>query len=175
MGVSDLLFNILSIGLKPLYDWNNRYFILINNFRKNLPRPQQEAKKLNKKDIKNYPLFKDSLKFMTVVDLSTHRTSISEKEIDIFYNELRDFNYKFMFFGKYYKSFSKNLMRFNPKSENGNFDLVLIQEVLKDKPNTKPLKPVDVFIYHIKYKFKLTSKFYIRYKKNKLKKMKVNF
>ena len=169
MGISDLLFNILSIGLKPLYDWNNRYYLLINTFRKNLSRPQEEAKILKEEDVKNHPIYKDTIKFMSIVDLSTHRTSISEMELDIFYNELRDFNYKYMFFGKYYKSFSNNLLRFNPKGVNGNFDLVMLQEVLKDKPDIKPLKPTDVFIYHIKYKYKLTSKFYIRYKKKKMK------
>lgn len=59
-------------------------------------------------------------------------------------------------------------MRFNPKSENGNFDLVILQEVLKDN-SIHPLKPFDVLIYHIRYKFKLTSKFYIWYKKKKIK------
>ena len=168
MGISDLLFNILSIGLKPLYDWNNRYYTLINNFRKNLSRPQQEAKKLKEEDVSNNSVFKDTIKFMTVLNLSTHKTTISEKEIDVFYNELRDFNYRFVFFKKYYKSFTKNLMRFNPKSENGNFDLVILQEVLKDN-SIHPLKPFDVLIYHIRYKFKLTSKFYIWYKKKKIK------
>jgi len=55
-------------------------------------------------------------------------------------------------------------MRFNPKSENGNFDLVMLQQVLKDDP-TRPLAPIGVLVYHIKYKFKLTSIIYIRYQK----------
>jgi len=47
-------------------------------------------------------------------------------------------------------------MRFNPKSENGNFDLVILQEAIKDNP-IRPLKPLEVLVYHIKYKFKLTT------------------
>lgn len=166
MGLNEILSTIFSLGLKPLYDWNNRYYVLINTFRKNLSRPQEEAKKLKEEDVKNHPFLKDTIKFMTIVDLSTHKTSISEKELDVFFNELRDFNYRFMFFRKYYKSFTKNLMRFNPKSENGNFDLVILQEVLKDN-SIHPLKPFDVLIFHIRYKFMLTSKFYIWYKKKK--------
>ena len=41
MGISDLFYAILSVGFKPLYKRNNRYYKLISEFRKNLSRPQE--------------------------------------------------------------------------------------------------------------------------------------
>jgi hypothetical protein len=165
----DIILNILTLGLKPLYEKNLSYYKIIRDFREKLPRHQNEARRIGEDEIKNNPLL-SSLQNFTVLDLSTHRTSLSESEIDLFYNKLNSFDYGFILFKKHYKSYTKNLNRFKPKAENKNFDLAMLQNVIKDDPN-RPLKPIPVLIYHLKWKFKFTSKIYVwilnRTRKNK--------
>jgi hypothetical protein len=155
----DIIFNILSLGLKPLYEKNLSYYKMIREFREKLPRRQNEARKLSEAEKKNSPVL-SSLQHFTVVDLSTHKTSLNEADLDMFYNKLESFDYSFMFFKNYYKRYTRNLNRFNPKAQHKNFDLVMLQNVIKDDP-IHPLKPFDVLIYHLKWKFKFTSKIYI--------------
>ena len=164
--MSNIIISILSVGLKPLYDKNIAYYKIIKDFREKLPRQQNQAKKLSTEEIEKSPFLHNSFKYMTVVDTSNHKVGLSEVDIDIFYNKLNDFNYNFVAFSNYYKDFTKNLNRFNPKAENKNFDLVIIQSILKDDPQ-HPLKPLDVLIYHLKWKYKLTSRVYTRIKYGK--------
>ena len=154
----DVILNILTLGLKPLYEKNLSYYKIIKDFREKLPRRQKEARKVTGEEIKNSPLL-SSLQHFAVIDLSTHKTSLSESDIDIFYNKLDSFDYTFILFKKYYKKYTRNLNRFNPKAEHKNFDLVMLQNIIKDDPQ-HPLKPIPVFIYHLKWKFKLTSYIY---------------
>ena len=92
------------------------------------------------------------------LDLSAQKVSISESDLDQFYNKLNQFDYSFIIFKKYYQLYTQNLNRFQPKAENRNFDLAMIQLVLDIK--YKPLKPIPVLIYHLKHEYKLTSKVY---------------
>lgn len=150
----------LVIGLPTLiaflgWFWhrNNSYYKLIKEFRNKLPRRQTSAT----------PFDNPALPHFTSLNLSTHETSLTEAELNIFFNELENFDYRFILNKKYYREFSKNLLRFNPKAVNGNFDLVMVQQVLKVDPY-HPLKPFDVFIYHLKFRYKFTSKIHIWFK-----------
>lgn len=152
----DILLNILSLGLKPFYERHYLFYSIIVEFRNKLPRKQNEAKKMSEKDLKNNLIFKDISKVMTVIDLSTQKISLTEADIDDFYNKLNNFNFNLIIFKNYYKSFIKNLNRFNPKAENNNFDLAILKTLLIEK-NNRPLRPVPILIYHFKYEYKLTS------------------
>ncbi|MES2285237.1 MAG: hypothetical protein V4547_06070 [Bacteroidota bacterium] len=166
----DILLTIITFGLKPVYDKNLSYYKIIKEFREKLPRKQNQAKNLTAEEIERHPLLDNSFKHIMVLDTSNHRTTIGETEIDLFYNKLNEFDYSFMFFKEYYKSYTRNLNRFNPKAENKNFDLIFLQRVIKDDP-LHPIKPFDVFLYHLKWKYKLTSSIYssLKYRKKKEK------
>lgn len=156
----DLILNIITFGLKPLYEKNISYYNLINDFRKKLPRPQNEARKITDEEIDKNPFLPESMKYVNALDLSTHKTSISEQELDVFMNSILYFDYSFMLFKSYYKAHSQNILRFKPTSENGNFDLVMLQQILKDEP-IHPLKPIPVIVYHFKFSIKPFSIIYI--------------
>lgn len=130
---------------------NNAFYIVIKDFRNKLPRRQTSAK----------PFDNPILPHITSLNLSTHETSLTESDLNTFFNELEHFNFKFVLFKNYYRSYSKNLFRFNPKAVNGNFDLVMVQRILDDDPIFHPVKPIDVFIYHLKFEYRITSKLYI--------------
>jgi hypothetical protein len=166
--MGNILLNILSLGLKPLYEKNMSYYKIVKEFREKLPRQQNQARNLTEEEVQKHPFLHDSFKYFTVIDTSNHKTNVSESEIDLFYNKINDFNYAFIFFKKHYKDYTRNLNRFNPKAENKNFDLVIVQRLLKDDP-LNPINPVDVFIMHLKWNYKLTSKIYIFFKFGKEK------
>lgn len=165
----DLILDILTFGIKPIYKKNISYYNLINDFRKKLPRPQNEARKITDEEIDRSPFLPKSLKYVNSFDASSHRTSITEQELDVFMNSIRYFDYSWMLFKSYYKAYSKNILRFNPTSENGNFDLVMLQQILKDDP-IHPLKPIPVLLYHFKFSIKPFSTIYVwnLKRKNKL-------
>lgn len=153
------ILNIITIGLKPVYEKHLKYYKIIEEFRNKLPRSQNEAKGLTEEEKSKHPMLSD-LKYINVLDLSTHKVSVSEADIDIFYNKLNNFDFRFMLFKDYYKKYTNNLNRFHPKAENKDFNLVMVQQVLKDNP-IKPIKPLDVLIFQLKWKVMLTSKPYI--------------
>ena len=156
----DLILNIVTLGLKPLYEKNISYYNLINDFRKKLSRPQNEARKITAEEIDNNPFLPQSFKYVNALDLSTHKTSITEQELDFFMNSVNSFDYSFMFFESYYKAYSNSILKFKPECKNGNFELVLLQSVLKDDP-IRPLKPIPVLVHQLKYSIKPFSTFYI--------------
>jgi hypothetical protein len=165
----DLVLNILTIGLKPLYEKNISYYNFIADFRKKLPRPQNEARKITDEEIDKKPFFPESMKYVNALDLSTHKPTVTEQELDFFINSIQYFDYSFMLFKSYYKAYSKNILRLNPTSENGNFDLVMLQQILKDNP-IHPLKPVPVIVHHFKFSIKPFSTIYIWNLKRRSKK-----
>ena len=91
--------NILSLGLKPLYERNLTYYKIVQNFREKLPRPQNAASTIKEEERKKIGL--PELKGINVVDLATFKTSISESEIDQFFNKLEYFDYSFIIFSKF--------------------------------------------------------------------------
>lgn len=169
----EVVLNIITLGLKPLYEKNLSFYKLINEFRKKLPRPQNEARKLSENELHKHLSKSETLNHFGVFDLSYHKPSLTENELDVFFNSLRDFDYGSMFFKSYYKSFSSNILRLRPKSKNGDLDLVVLQEVLRDCP-LHPLKYKDVLVYHLKYKYKLTKNLYFRFFKQKQTKNETN-
>ncbi len=156
----ELLMTILTLGLKPLYDKNMSYFKLIRDFRLKLPRPQNQARKITANEIETNPFLPNSLKYVNAIDLSTLQANLSEQDLDLFFNSINHFDYSFMFFKKYYKNYSRNILRLAPKSKNKDFHLAILQELLSDK--SKPLKSYEVLIYHLKYEYKLSNKIYKR-------------
>jgi hypothetical protein len=154
------IIDIVSLGLKPLYDRNILYFRIIKEFREKLPRVQNQATTMTQDMLKNNPTLSQMSTFVSVINLATHKVSLTESDIDKFYNQFNEFDYKFVFFKKHYKDFTRNLNRFNPKAVNGNFHLAIVQSLLKDN-SLNPLKPLDIFVFRIKYEYRLSSPIYI--------------
>ncbi|BDQ12128.1 hypothetical protein [Sediminibacterium sp. TEGAF015] len=152
------LLNILSLGIRPLYEKNLTYYKVVKNFREKLPRPQNNATTIKEGEREKIGL--PLLKGINVVNLASFKTSISESEIDQFFNKLEYFDYSFILFPNYYKKYTSNLMRFKPNAQNGDFNLFMVQQVLKENP-LKPLHPIHVFIHHLKWEIKLTSRVYV--------------
>lgn len=152
----DIILSILTLGLKPLYERHYSFYSILVEFRNKLPRRQNEAKKLRDTDLDNGHPLKEILKTMTVMDLSTQKINLTESDIDLFYNKLNNFSYNFIIFKKYYKSYVRNLNRFSPKASNTNFDLAIIRDLLIET-DARPLRPIPILMFHLKYKYKLTS------------------
>jgi hypothetical protein len=164
--MTDIIIKILTLGLKPIYDKHLLYYQIIKEFRDKLPREHNQAKKLTNEEIDKHPFLGETAKYVTVINTSTHKINISESELDQFYNKLNNFDVSFMFFKKYYISTTKNITRFKSKAKDGDFEIIMLQEVLKES-STNPLKPFDVLVYHFKWKLKLTSPIYIYFIKRK--------
>jgi len=95
---------------------------------------------------------------------------LTKNDIDEFYNKVNSLDFRFSLFGKYYQKYIDNLNRFKPLEEN-DFDLTFLKIAIAED-QWKPTEFPPVLIYHIKYKYKLTSKFFIsRQKKENLKKL----
>lgn len=154
----EIIFNILTIG----YRKSNSYYKLISEFRIKLPRPQNQAKRLSDKEIEENPFIPDSFKHIYVYDLSTLKPSLSEQELDMFFNAVQEFDFSCMLFKKYYKLHSANILRLKPTTSEKSVDWVVLQKVLQED-DIHPLKPNNVFIHHLKYEWKSTSGIYLKY------------
>ncbi len=154
------LMSLLTLGIKPLYLKNVSFYKLVFEFRNKLPRPQNEARKITHEEIDADPNWPNYLKSINAIDVSTHKTSLTESDLDIFFNSIRYFDYSWMFFKNYYKGYSHEILRLEPKTENKNIGLVMLQHILKEDP-LLPLKPIDVLIHHLKFEYKLSSAVYL--------------
>jgi hypothetical protein len=153
-----------------LYKKNTLYYRIIREFRGKLSPRQNRWKELSKSDIEKIPNHPKTMEYVTVINVSTHETSVTRSELDVFLNRIEDFDYFSVLFEKYYRERTENILRLKPKPENKNFDLIILQKVLKDDP-IHPLEFRKIFIHHIKWEWKLTSYFYtwkIRRKKRKM-------
>jgi hypothetical protein len=157
-----ILSTILSLGMKPLYDKQIEFYNILKEFRNLLPRRQKQAKLVDKDNETLNPAIVKLTSIMTVYDLKDHEVTITEKEIDQFFNKINNFDYTGLIFKSYQREFIRNLNRFNPKAANKNFDLVVIQNLLSDE-HINDFKPWNTFIYHLKYKYKWSNKIYITY------------
>jgi hypothetical protein len=158
----EFVLSILTVGLKPLYEKNFSYYKLISDFRKKLPRPQNEARKLSEKEIEQNPFLPNEFKHFTVVDVSTHKPTLNEQDLDFFYNSIKDFDYSFMIFKEYYKKRSANILRLKPTVNYNSLALVVLQEILRDDA-ILPLHPKEVLIHHLKHEYKLTRYLYDKF------------
>ena len=135
--MTDLVVNILSLGIKPLYERQLRFHKIISEFRNKLSRLQDGD--------------------LTVAD------------IDKFYNDLNNFDFRFVLFAEYYKKYVANLNRFKPNIEEENPDVTfLLIAIAEDK--WKPTEFSPLFLYHLRYKFSLTSRFFISHQKKQNRK-----
>lgn len=124
--ISHWEFFITLLPLGILIKKNSNYGHLIKNFQKKLPTKKNRAKEVTASEYKF-----GTFEHIQVLDTSSHKTSIHQNDIDVFYNELEYFDYKFVFLHKHYKSITKNLERFNPKNQNQNFDIIMVQNILE--------------------------------------------
>jgi hypothetical protein len=154
----DQILNIITLGLKPSYEKHKKFHEIICNFRNKLPRKQNTARLLTVDELAKHPVL-STLPHVTVADISTQKITISESDIDQFYNELNHFDFRFMIFKSYYQEIIDNLNRLNPRAENRSFDLFIVQRVLNDPLH--PTKPIDAILYNLKWKYKPTSSIYV--------------
>ncbi|WP_026450240.1 hypothetical protein [Aequorivita capsosiphonis] len=100
-----------------------------------------------------------------------HEGGLSLADVEKFYNDINSFDFRFVLFAEYYRKYIENLNRFKPNTEDENPDVTFLLIAIKED-KWKPTRPTDVFLYHIRYKYKLTSKFFIsRQKKQNRKKL----
>ncbi|MGC1631895.1 MAG: hypothetical protein WA749_07255 [Gelidibacter sp.] len=95
--------------------------------------------------------------------------NITPAEIAAFYNELNNFDLRFVLFPKYYRKYIDNLYRLKPEQEDKNPDLTLLQMALAEN-EWKPTTPFAIFIHQLKYVNKITSKPFISYQKRQNRK-----
>jgi hypothetical protein len=50
----DVLLNIITLGLKPIYEKHLKYYLIVKEFREKLPRPQNQARDMTQDEKKNY-------------------------------------------------------------------------------------------------------------------------
>ena len=89
---------------------------------------------------------------------------ITPADIDEFYNNLNNFDFRFILFPKYYKKYIDNLNRLKPEPEDKNPDFSLLRVALAEN-EWKPTTPFSIFVHHLKYDNKITSKPFIALQK----------
>ncbi|MEO5787920.1 hypothetical protein [Gelidibacter sp.] len=102
--------------------------------------------------------------FRDKLESSRDQEKITHVEIAAFYNKLNNFDLKFVLFSKYYRKYIDNLNRLKPQPEDKNPDLTLLRVALAEN-EWKPTTPFAIFIHHLKYDNKVTSKPFIAYQK----------
>lgn len=125
------------------------------------------------------PLYEKQVRFHDVISEFRYKLEKIEEvnltvyDIEEFYSKLDNFDFSFVLFSEYYRKYIANLNRFKPQIENVNPDLTfLLIAIAEDK--WKPTKPLDIFKYNVRYRYKLSSSFFIsRQKKQNHKKLNV--
>lgn len=88
-----------------------------------------------------------------------------------FYQKINKLDFRFNFFSPYYRKYIANLNRFKPEAENSELNLSFLKIAIAEG-KYKPTKPFPIFVHHLKYKFRFTSRFFIsQQKKKNLKKL----
>ncbi len=123
------------------------------------------------------PLYEKQMRFHYIITEFRSKLSRIEEgsltiaDIDEFYTDLDNFDFSFVLFTEYYQKYIGNLNRFKPNTEDENPDVTFLLIAIAEDP-WKPTDLFGVFMYHIRYKYKLTSRFFIaRQKKHNLKKL----
>lgn len=162
-----------------LWQRNNAYGLIIEEFKEKLPRPQNQAQVLTAEQIKANPFLPDSFQHITVINTGTQKISLSDSDLDTFYNKLVNFDYRFVLFANYYRKYTKNLLRFHPKTNHNNFDLAVLQRVLQDDSEIHQTKFLGVLKYQLKWHVKPFSSvnifFVKRREKKRIEKFKAQF
>jgi len=134
----DIILEYWELGLTtivlPLIAWfikkNQKFTVLIKEFKDKLPPKYKRASRFTKMDAPESEVISPLGNQLTLITVKTHDVSIDENTIDEFYNKLESINFNFVIFAKHYKSIIYNLGRFKPTSKSGNFDIVMVQELL---------------------------------------------
>jgi hypothetical protein len=145
---------------------NYTYYKLVRKLSLKLPREQHQAIKLSDSQIINSPILDNGLTNFTVYDLSTQKISITEQDLDVFFNEIRTFDFRFVAFRKYYEKHRKNILRLNPEVGVKSVEWIVFQIALEEN-ETHPIEPTRVFLYHLKYEYKFTKFIYRKMKRRK--------
>lgn len=121
------------------------------------------------------PLYKRQGRFHRLISDFRNKLSrleegvLTKDDIETFYSDLNTFDFRFILFADYYQRYIENLNRFKPRVEDENPDITfLLIAIAEDK--WKPTEPVPVFVYHLRYKFKPTSRFFISHQKKQNRK-----
>ncbi len=130
--MADVVLNILSLGIKPLYERQLRFHEVISEFRNRLSELEE--------------------------------VSLTQEEIDVFFLKLNSFNFGFTLFAAYYQKYIDNLNRFKPEAKEELLDLTFLMIALAED-KWKPTTPFQVLTYHVKYRYRLTSRFFISHQK----------
>jgi hypothetical protein len=150
------IFAALGFIFKFLWKRNTAFERIISDFNDKLPSKQNQAQILSENEKEKY--FGEDLSGIQVRNLGTQNLTISEKEINEFYRKLESFDYRFVIFKKYYKSYSKNLLRLNPKATCKNLDIEIAKSIIDNEMGIHPYKLVEVIHYHLKYEFGFFSR-----------------
>ncbi|WP_157491852.1 hypothetical protein [Gelidibacter mesophilus] len=109
--------------------------------------------------------------FRTRLSSSESQAKITKSDLDQFYIQLKTFDSRFKLFPKYYHNYIENLNRLRPDLDDTHPDWTFLKIALADK-KSKPTKTLPIFVYHIKYVYKITSPLFIAHqKKQNLKKL----
>lgn len=107
--------------------------------------------------------------FRNKLESQQNGKELTKADIDLFYNKLNNFDFRFVLFPKYYRKYIANLNRLKPQPQDHNPDLALLRVALAEN-EWKPTTPFAIFIHHLKYDNKITSKPFIAYQKKQNRK-----
>ncbi|MEO9075805.1 MAG: hypothetical protein ABI263_00775 [Gelidibacter sp.] len=107
--------------------------------------------------------------FRDKLESSQDQAKMTPTDIDAFYTKLNNFDVRFVLFSKYYRKYIANLNRFKPEPEEKNPDFTLLRVAIAEN-KWKPTTLFSIFIHHIKYENKITSKPFIAYQKRQNRK-----
>ena len=126
--------------------------------------------------IKGTKMLKDYMKFHSIISDFRDKLKnqpddqkITKAEIEAFYDQLDNFDFRWVLFSKYYRKYVANLNRLRPESKDEDPDLTLLRVALAEN-EWKPTTPFAIFIHHLKYDNKITSKPFIAFQKKQNKK-----
>jgi len=115
--------------------------------------------------------FHDLITDFRVKFSNPQRAGMVADDVHEFYEKLNNFNFSLVLFKDYYKNYIESFNQLKPNVVNDSLDLTFLRIALTEN-KWKPTKPYLVFKYHLRYKFWLTSKFFIsRQKKQNFKKL----
>ncbi len=97
------------------------------------------------------------------------RAHLVYSDIGEFYERLGSFNFKRVFFRKYYEEYRGHLERFKPEMGDVESSLTFLRIALAEN-KWKPTRPLPVMVHHLKYEFKFTANPFITYQKKQQRK-----
>jgi hypothetical protein len=152
--ISPIVFFIL----KKIYIENNKYKKIIDEFIIKLPPSNKQSNPITQTDPIYGPTANILIQAGSAFDMS-NKPSISQNDIDTFFNQIEKFEYKYYhIFKNHYRKVSLNLLRFNGAGTS-NVDEKLQLKILQDilEIEVKNLGFFNVLRYQIKLKFNVRT------------------